>query len=101
MPIYSLVYESQLNSVTGLFFRVRRLILGPQTVEIIPKLGRILKFKPQPCYKLMKALLQTENEGRLGFELWLRFTDFARFFCAFALNMYTLNLVPRSHAVVA
>ena len=32
----------------------------------------------------MEALLQTENEGRLGFELWSRF---ARFFCAFALDM--------------
>ena len=34
LPLYSLGYESQLNSVTGLFSRVRRLILGPQTVEI-------------------------------------------------------------------
>ena len=33
MPIYSLVYESQLNSATGLFFRVRRIVC-PQTVEI-------------------------------------------------------------------
>ena len=55
---------------------------------LIPKLGRILKFKPQQCYKLIKTLLQTENEGRLGFELWPRFADFARFFCAFALNYY-------------
>ena len=54
--------------------------------QIIPKLGRILKFKPQQCYKLIKPLLQTENEGRLGFELWPRFADFARFFCAFALK---------------
>ena len=51
--------------------------------QIIPKLGRILKFKPQQCYKLIKTLLQTENEGWLGFELWPRF---ARFFCAFALK---------------
>ena len=51
--------------------------------QIIPKLGRILKFKPQQCYKLIKTLLQTENEGSLGFELWPRF---ARFFCAFALK---------------
>ena len=32
--IYPPVYESQVNSVTGLFCRVRRLILGPRTVEI-------------------------------------------------------------------
>ena len=32
--MYSLVYESQLNSVTGLFSYVRRLFLGLQTVEI-------------------------------------------------------------------
>ena len=32
--------------------------------QIIPKLGRILKFKPQQCYKLIKTLLQTENEGK-------------------------------------
>ena len=32
--MYSLVYESQLISVAGLYSRVRRLILGPQTVEI-------------------------------------------------------------------
>ena len=51
--------------------------------QIIPKFVRILKFKPQQCYKLIKTLLQTENEGRLGFKLWPRF---ARFFCAFALN---------------
>ena len=51
--------------------------------QIIPKLGGILKFKPQQCYNLIKTLLQTENEGRLGFELWPRF---ARFFCAFALR---------------
>ena len=47
-----------------------------------------MKFKPQQCYKLIKTLLQTENEGRLGFELWPRFADFARFFCAFALKSY-------------
>ena len=40
--------------------------------QIIPKLGRILKFKPQQCYKLVKTILQTENEGRIGFELWPR-----------------------------
>ena len=34
LPIYSLIYESQLNSVTRFFSRVRRLILGPLTVEI-------------------------------------------------------------------
>ena len=34
--------------------------------------------------QLIKTLLQTENEGRLGFELWPRF---ARFFCAFALKV--------------
>ena len=45
-----------------------------------------MKFKPQQCYKLIKTLLQTENEGKLGFELWPRFADFARFFCAFALK---------------
>ena len=54
--------------------------------QIIPKLGRILKFKPQQCYKLIKTLLQTENQGKLGFELWPRFADFAGFFCAFALK---------------
>ena len=32
----------------------------------------------------MKALLQTENEGKLGLKLWSRL---ARFFCAFALNI--------------
>ena len=32
------------------------------------------------------TLLQTENEVKLGFELWPRFADFALFFCAFALN---------------
>ena len=52
--------------------------------QIIPKLGRLLKFKPQQSYKLIKTLLQTENEGTLGFELLPRF---ARFFCAFALNI--------------
>ena len=60
--------------------------------QIIPKLGRILKFKPQQCYKLIKTLLQTENEGKLGFELWPRFADFARYFCAFALNLKKLIL---------
>ena len=45
-----------------------------------------MKFKPQQCYNLIKTLLQTENESKLGFELWQRFADFARFFCAFALN---------------
>ena len=65
--------------VTGPFSHVRRLILGPLTVEIenlkiISKLGRILKFKPQQCYKLIKVLLQTENEDRFGFELWPRFS---------------------------
>ena len=54
--------------------------------QIIRKLCGILKFKPQQCYKLIKTLLQTENEGKLGFELWPRFADFARFFCAFALK---------------
>ena len=34
IAIYSLVYESQLISVARLYCRVRRLILGPQTVEI-------------------------------------------------------------------
>ena len=48
-------------------------------------------LKPQQCYKLIKTLLQTENEGKLGFELWPRFADFARFFCAFALKSL-LNL---------
>ena len=90
MPIYSLVYESQLISVAGLFSRVRRLTRPTdrwnRKSQIIPKLGRILKFKPQQCYKLIKILLQTENEGKLGFELWPRFADFARFFCAFALK---------------
>ena len=47
-----------------------------------------MKFKPQQCYKLIKTLLQTENEGKLRFELWPRFSDFARFFCAFALNVW-------------
>ena len=65
--------------VTGLFSHVRRLILGPLTVEIenlkiISKLGRILKYKLQQCYKLIKALLQTENEDTFGFELWPRFS---------------------------
>ena len=46
-------------------------------------------IKPQQCYKLIKTLLQTENEGKLGFELWPRFADFARFFFAFALNTDT------------
>ena len=55
---------------------------------MIPKLGRILKFKPQQCYKLIKTLLQTENEGKLCFELWPRFADFVRFFCAFALKSF-------------
>ena len=56
-----------------------------------------MKFKPQQCYKLVKTLLQTENEGKLGFELWPRFADFARFFCAFALNVYKdLGLFPAS-----
>ena len=54
----------------------------------IPKLGRILKFKPEQCYNFIKTLLQTENEGRLGFELWPRFAHFARFFCAFALKNF-------------
>ena len=58
--------------------------------QIIPKLGRILKFKPQQCYKLIKTLLQTENQGKLGFELWPRFADFARFFCAFALKSISI-----------
>ena len=58
--------------------------------QIIPKLGRILKLKPQQCYNLNKTLLQTENEGRLGFELRPRFADFARFFCAFALKYFFL-----------
>ena len=35
---------------------------------------------------LGRLWLQTENEGKLGFELWPRFADFARFFCAFALK---------------
>ena len=61
-------------------------------IQIFPKLGRILKFKPQQCYKLLKSLLQTENEGRLGFELWPRF---ARFFCAFALKQQQLRLRKR------
>ena len=54
--------------------------------QIIPNFGRIFKFKTQQCYKLIKTLLQTENEFRLGFELWPRFADFAQFFCAFALK---------------
>ena len=63
--------------------------------QIIPKLGRILKLKPQQCYNLIKTLLQTENEGRLGFELRPRFADFARFFCAFALKYLFFNLLVR------
>ena len=51
-----------------------------------------MKIKPQQCYKFIKTLLQTENEGRLGFELWPRFADFARFFCAFALNSFIFTL---------
>ena len=51
-----------------------------------------MKFKPQQCYKLIKTLLQTENEGKLGFELWPRFADFARFFCAFALKYLVDNI---------
>ena len=34
LKIYPPVYESQVNSVTVLFCRVRRLILGPRTAEI-------------------------------------------------------------------
>ena len=48
-----------------------------------------MKFKTQQCYKLIKTLLQPENKGRLGFELWPRFADFARFFCVFALKTIT------------
>ena len=55
--------------------------------QIIPNFGRILKFKPQQWYKLIKNSFETENEGRLGFELWPQFADFARFFGAFALNI--------------
>ena len=38
---------------------------------------------PVTVLKLTKTLLQTENEGRLGFELWSCFADFIQFFCAF------------------
>ena len=42
--MYLLIYESQLNSVTGLFSFVWRLqILGRRRL-MIPKLGSILKF---------------------------------------------------------
>ena len=51
-----------------------------------------MKFKPQQCYKLIKTLLQTENEGWLGFELWPRF---ARFFCAFALKRCLRRFIAR------
>ena len=56
-----------------------------------------MKFKLQHCYKLIKTLLQTENEGKFGFELWPRFADFARFFCAFALNSRSRSPPYPSH----
>ena len=51
-----------------------------------PKLSRILKNKPWQAFKLMNTFLETENEYRLGFELW---PHFARFFCAIALKYKT------------
>ena len=81
--ILSLVYYPMFRSAAN--FR------GParwnRKSEIISKLGCILKFKPQRCYKLIKTLLWTENEGRLGLELWPWFAAFARFFCAFAPHL--------------
>ena len=74
----------KVSSFLSLGYKARRRLKSK--ISNNPKLGRILKFKPQQCYKLIKTLLQTENEGRLGFELWPRFADFARFFCAFALK---------------
>ena len=59
--------------------------------QIFPKHGRILKFKHQQCYKLIKTFLETEDEGGLGFELWPQFGNFARFFCAFALKLFIEN----------
>ena len=108
MPIYSLVYESQLISVARLYCRVRRANFRPadrwnRKSQIIPKLGRILKFKPQQSYKLIKILLLTENEGKLGFELWPRFANFARFFCAFALKrlkIVNLHYVFKINAIL-
>ena len=58
--------------------------------QIIPKLGRILKFKPQPCYKLIKTLLQTENEGRVGY--WAVATIFR--FCSIFLCSASQRVQP-------
>ena len=59
-----------------------------------------MKFKPQQCYKLIKTLLQTENEVKLGFELWPRFADFARFFCAFALKNHSMVITEQFFGVI-
>ena len=62
-----------------------------------------MKFKPQQSYKLIKILLLTENEGKLGFELWPRFANFARFFCAFALKrlkIVNLHYVFKINAIL-
>ena len=67
-------------------FSFRRVDRWNRKSQIFPKHGRILKFKHQQCYKLIKTFLETEDEGGLGFELWPQFGNFARFFCAFALN---------------
>mgnify|MGYP007058636712 CR=1 FL=1 len=75
-------------------FSFRRVDRWNRKSQIFPKHGRILKFKHQQCYKLIKTFLETEDEGGLGFELWPQFGNFARFFCAFALNMYISEYFP-------
>jgi len=70
-------------------FSFRRVDRWNRKSQIFPKHGRILKFKHQQCYKLIKTFLETEDEGGLGFELWPQFGNFARFFCAFALKRLT------------
>ena len=96
LPIYSRLWKSAQSCHWAIFPSSAANFRPPdrwnRKSQIILKLGRILKFKPQQCYKLITTLLQTENEGKLGFELWPRFADFARFFCAFALNLSLFDL---------